>query len=140
MERKEVVTAFLRSKGKVLIVRRSARVGTYRDRWSAISGYLEDATPLDQAVREILEETGLSREVLHLVCEGERVEVVDQTLDRHWVVHPFLFDIDNQSVIRLDWENVEMRWVSPKELASYPTVPALKNALEHCLVAESHHD
>jgi len=53
-----VVTAFLQYAGRILLVQRSGRVGSYQGRWSAISGYLEDATPLAQACREIREETG----------------------------------------------------------------------------------
>ena len=42
---RDVVTAFLSrhhdGETRVFIVRRSGQVGTYRGRWSAISGYLE---------------------------------------------------------------------------------------------------
>ena len=62
MSRVSVVTAFLRHQDRVLLVRRSDRVGTYQGRWSAISGYLEDDAPLQQAYREIREETGLSQD------------------------------------------------------------------------------
>ena len=53
LTRREVVTAFLRARGKILIVRRSRKVGTYQGRWSGISGYLEDPTPHAQVLREI---------------------------------------------------------------------------------------
>ena len=55
-------------------MRRSGRVGSYRGRWSAISGYLEDPTPLAQARREIREETGLSEQAVHLVRAGAPLE------------------------------------------------------------------
>ena len=55
MQRREVVTAFLRRDDKLLLLRRSAAVGSYRGRWSAVSGYLEDPTPQAQARRETLE-------------------------------------------------------------------------------------
>ena len=129
MKRRDVVTAFLRHGDRILLVRRSARVGTYQGRWSGISGYLEDRTPLEQALREIREETGL-RQGVHLVRAAEPMEVPDPGLDICWVVHPFLFDIEEPGQIRLDWENRELRWMAPGEIAELPTVPALAEAFD----------
>ena len=67
LELREVVTAFLRHAGKILLVRRSGKVGSYQGCWSAISGYLEDSTPLAQAQREIAEETGLTAADIQLI-------------------------------------------------------------------------
>ncbi|MFC6726725.1 initiation factor 2B, partial [Halobium palmae] len=36
-----VVTAFLRHRGDVLLVRRSDEVGTYRGKWGGVSGFVE---------------------------------------------------------------------------------------------------
>ncbi len=135
MKKREVVTSFLFNRGELLLVRRSGRVGSYRGRWSAISGYLEDATPLQQARREIREETGIGEEVLHLKAQGEPLEVADDDLEVCWVVHPFLFEIDDRRGVRLDWENTELRWVKPELLEDYTTVPKLAEALRRCLEA-----
>ncbi len=128
MQCRRVVTAFLRHRGKLLVVRRSKRVGSYRGLWSAISGYLEEATPLAQALREVREETGLASERCRLIKAGEPIEVPDRALGNCWLVHPFLFDIEEPEQIRLDWENTESRWVPPEELESLETVPALARA------------
>lgn len=132
--RRQVVTAFLRHAGRVLLVRRSAEVGTYRGRWSAISGYLE-STPLAQAYTEIAEETGLGREDVRLRAHAPPLEVFDEALGTLWAVHPFLFDVLNPEAIRLDWENTQMEWVAPADLERYETVPALAEALARCLRA-----
>lgn len=131
-ERRNVVTAFLRNQGKFLIVRRSAEVGTYRGRWSGISGYMEHS-PHAQALQEIAEETGLSETEVRLVAEGVPLEVPDEELRVCWVIHPFLFDVQTPQHIRLDWENIESRWVEASELKRYATVPALAEALNRCL-------
>ena len=128
-----VVTAFLQYEGRILLVQRSSRVGTYQGRWSAISGYLEDAEPLLQARREIREETRLPDDEVHLVAEGEPIAVPAPELTRLWVVHPLLFEIDDPEHVRLDWENVEACWVAPAEIKDYPTVPKLEDALQACL-------
>ena len=128
MQYRRVVTAFLRHQGKLLLVRRSRHVGSYQGRWSAISGYLEASDPLEQALREIQEETGLAGERCRLVATGKPIEVPDPALSVCWVVHPFLFEVEEPGDIRLDWENTEWRWVPPEELESLATVPALARA------------
>ena len=45
-----------------------------------------------------------------------------------YVVHPFLFDAPNRQV-RLDWENVEHRWIRPEELDRFDTVPRLSEVV-----------
>src|SRR5512139_656778 len=57
---REVITVFLSHAGKILVLKRSTRVGTYQGHWSGVSGYLERTDPLDQAYTEIAEEVGLS--------------------------------------------------------------------------------
>ncbi len=136
LERREVVTAFLRHEGKVLLVRRSDRVGSYRGRWAGISGYLEEPTALAQALREIREETGLTEDRLRLAAEGRPLEVPAPELGVLWVVHPFLFDIEDPGAIRLDWEHLELNWAAPEEVGGYATVPSLAEALASCLEAE----
>ncbi len=137
LTRKEVVTAFLRHDGRVLVVRRSGRVGTYRGRWSAISGYLEEPTALAQALREVREETGLAEGMLQLVSSAPPLEIPAPELATCWVVHPFLFDVSEPEAVRLDWENLELRWVEPAGLAQLETVPALAEALAACLEQEA---
>lgn len=131
-----MITAFLRYENKILLVRRSEAVGTYRGRWSGISGYLENE-PLEQAFLEILEETRLTRSDVRLVSKGKPVQVADQERGIEWTVYPFLFDIDDRDRIELDWENIEMRWVAPDEFNQYRTVPSLKAALDACLMSIS---
>ena len=129
METRHVVTCFLTRNGKILIVRRGGKVATYRGKWSAVSGYVEEPPP-QQALREVQEETGLEPTEIRLLKTCEPVEVVDETQDIKWIVHPFLFEIDQSATVRLDYENVEARWISPSQLTLYETVPKLKEVLE----------
>lgn len=127
-----VVTAFLRQAGEILVLRRGDRVGSYRGRWAAVSGYLEEPDPLVRALREGEEETGIDRSRLRLVKAGTPLVVDDATLQRQWVVHPFLFELAGQPPIRLDWEHTACRWVPPAALLELPTVPRLTEALRAC--------
>ncbi|MGF1615222.1 MAG: NUDIX domain-containing protein [Gammaproteobacteria bacterium] len=131
-EHRVVVTAFLRRRGQLLLVRRSQRVGTYQGLWSAVSGYVEHP-PYEQALNEINEETRLNSEQVRLIAAGDPLEILDASLRIRWTIHPFLFEVSESADIQLDWENTEFRWVTVTELDSYPTVPALKEALDRCL-------
>ena len=131
-----VVTCFLlqRSPGGdlVLLVRRSERVRTYRGAWAGVSGYLEQGvTPLEQAYTEIREETGLDRDGVRLLNEGMPLPVEDREQGLSWVVHPFLFVLDDPTAIRTDWEATDHTWVRPADLASYSAVPMLAEAFAH---------
>jgi 8-oxo-dGTP diphosphatase len=129
----DVITVFLTIDGKVLVLKRSGKVGSYRGHWSGVSGYLESADPLQQAYVEMVEEVGLGKEDVTLMKRGKPLEVFDQVRKRAWRVHPFLFVVHSPDKIRLDWENVEMRWVLPEEIDQLKTVPALKEALDRVI-------
>lgn len=122
-----MVTAFVRRQERVLTVRRSDRVSSYRGKWAGISGYVGSGElPDDAALREVWEETGL---FTRLLCGGLPLDVDDAETDRAWRVHPFLVAASADSEPRLDWEAAESRWVLPEELAALDTVPGLSEAL-----------
>jgi 8-oxo-dGTP pyrophosphatase MutT (NUDIX family) len=123
-----VVTSFLeKDDGRILLLRRSGRVGSFRGFWAGVSGFLEEVTPKAQAFREIEEETGIPSPLLALVSEGAPVYARDR--DRVYVVHPFRFRT-GESEVRLDWEHSESEWVRPSEIRERSTVPRLKDAWE----------
>jgi len=125
---RRVVTSFLRSSGKILLLHRSEAVGTHRGRWAGVSGYIEGGEePHERALIEIAEETGLSPGEVKLVKAGEPLPINNS--EGSWLVHPFLFDISDRHKIRLDWEHTEYRWVDPEEIVHHETVPGLSKAL-----------
>lgn len=124
-----VVTCFLEKRGKILILKRSTKVGSYPNKWAGISGYIEGKeVPYDRALAEIREEVGIGGEDLELAREGEAIRIEEG----HWIVHPFLFRVGDVE-IKLDWEHVEYRWIYPRELVQYDTVPKLADALKSVL-------
>ena len=128
LQEKQVVTSFLESGNKILILRRSDRVGTYQGRWAGVSGYIErDAD--EQAFIEIEEETSLAQDELELIKRGKPLLIRDEKLGIKWVVHPYLFRTKGRSKIRIDWEHKEMKWIDPEEIDSFETVPMLKETL-----------
>jgi len=128
LKENNVVTCFLESDGEILILRRSEQVGSYQGRWAGVSGYVE-TTPDEQALVEISEETSLSGEDLKLIRKGKPLSVEDEKLGVRWIVHPYLFHIGERDKVRIDWEHKEVRWIKPREMDNYQTVPNLKEIL-----------
>ena len=120
----DVVTCFLRNKGRILLMRRSVKVGSYQGTWAGISGYVEGKEVfLERALTEIEEEAGV--EEPKLISTGEPVYARDK--NTLFIVHPFIFDAPTRDV-KLDWEHVEYRWVQPSQIPKYPSVPKLHDA------------
>jgi hypothetical protein len=86
---KNVVTCFLLQYSRILLLKRSFLVGTFRGKWSAVSGYIE--TDADkQSLIEINEETGLLPEDLILQRKGLPMIAGDKVNGIFWIVHPYL--------------------------------------------------
>ena len=85
---------------------------------------------MEQALTEIAEETSLRDEDVTLLAKGEPLWIEDEALQTRWVVHPFLFAVEEPNKVRFDWEHTEAKWVLPKELGARRTVPGLVEALE----------
>jgi 8-oxo-dGTP pyrophosphatase MutT (NUDIX family) len=133
MDVQKVVTCFLKYRDRILIARRSDKVGSYQGRWGGISGFIEkNETPLQTAYKEIREETGLPRDEIVVLKSGKKFEVRDEDLAKLWIVHPFLF-VTKTKRISLDREHKEYKWIRPQELAKYETVPELEKSLESVL-------
>jgi 8-oxo-dGTP diphosphatase len=127
---------------RMLLVRRSQKVGSYHGRWAGVSGFVEaNVTPEEQAYTEIQEETGLQRNQVRMLRRGTIVEHIDADLGRHFYIHPFLFEALTPDLIQIDWEATEMRWIAPSELATFETVPKLQEVYEaawHGEIGEAH--
>lgn len=114
---------------RVLLVRRSERVRTYRGAWAAVSGYLEPGVgPLEQAYTELREEAALDEGDVALLRQGAELAVVDEDAGLSWIVHPFLFRLLTPEKLATDWEAVEHRWVAPDDIRTLRTVPLLAEA------------
>ena len=122
---KHVVTNIVRRDRKILLLRRSPRVGSYRGLWAGVSGFIEPGESDDAAARrEMEEEIGTGK--VKLVRKTGAVRFRDS--DTVWCVHPYLFDMP-AGKITIDWEHESFEWVSPKDVSRYPTVPGLQQVV-----------
>lgn len=124
-----VVSVFLSHQGRICLVRRSRDARTYGGFWSAISGYLE-GDPDKHFMTEVFEETMLAPDEYTLLRRAKTVVVPDRKEPLFWCVHPFLCEVGDPSRITLDRENSELRWISPREMEGFDTVPGLWKTYE----------
>lgn len=126
----DVVTCVLIHEGKILLLKRSDKVGTHRGKWACVSGYVEKGDIItERAAREVEEETGLSNVNAKMEMEGKPVKFFDDTEKKTWTVHPFLFR-SNTDAVKIDWEHTEYRWIKPSDIVRYDTVPKLKEVVK----------
>ena len=120
---KRVATSILLNRDRILILKRSAAVGSFQHYWSGVSGFVEqDEKPLETSQREVEEETGIPRASLELLARAppRLTEKPGQVFE----VYSFLY-LCTTDQVRLDWENDEFAWVAPEALRDYRTVPWL---------------
>ncbi len=128
----QVVTCILEHDGKILLLKRSNQVGTYRGLWGGVAGYIEELEdPYDTALKEIRQEAGIDVDSIELVRKGNPIEFSDTYEGRryNWVVYPFLFHIQSKELVRTDWEHEDYCWVHPSEIKKLDTVPGLDEVI-----------
>jgi 8-oxo-dGTP pyrophosphatase MutT (NUDIX family) len=130
MRSTKIVTSFIISNEKFLLLKRSEKVKSMKGLWAGISGIIEkNEEPLQRAKIEIFEELGIKEEQIKLLKTAELMRVVSPQYKNHeWEIFPFLFEA-NYPEIKLNWENSEYKWISADELNNYKTVPNLEKVL-----------
>ncbi|MDC0209051.1 NUDIX domain-containing protein [Nitrosopumilus sp.] len=134
MRSTRIVTSFIRHNDQILILKRSEKVRSMKGLWSGVSGIIENnENPIDRAKIEIFEEVGIKEKEIRLVKKLEKMKIQSQQYKNHeWEIFPFLFETKNEN-IELNWENSEFKWILPKELKNYQTVPNLEKILVNLL-------
>lgn len=111
--------------GKVLMLKRPASAGSFPGRWSLVAGKLEAGeSPLDAAVREIMEETRIR-------VDGPAVSAGPMMVrenDIIWKVHMFAFVLDSADPV-LNGENEGFMWVHPDDIHEDQAVSLTREAV-----------
>ena len=129
-----IVTSFIKNSNKILILKRSNKVRSMKGLWAGVSGIIENnEKPLDRAKIEIFEEIGIKENKIKLIKNVEKVIISSPQYENHeWEVFSFLFET-KYAEIKLNWENLEFKWIEAKELKNYETVPSLDKILFNLL-------
>ncbi|UCF49154.1 MAG: NUDIX pyrophosphatase [Thermoplasmatales archaeon] len=137
----DVATSILlNSDGKILILKRSDKVKTYKGQWGGVAGYVEkNEKPFDTAIKEIFEEVGLMKEDVKLIKKLDPIFITDyyEQEKYEWKIFVFLFKTKKESKIRIDWEHSEYRWITPSEIINYNTVPHLKDVIKKLIIEDN---
>lgn len=121
-----VLTAYLRFRNEILLLKRSTNVSTYPGYWNTVAGYLDEKKPLLKKIyEEINEETKISPDQIEEITIYEPVEIHDENINRIWITFPALVTLREKPKVELDWEHTEYKWINPLELNNYKTVPEL---------------
>lgn len=129
-----VITCFVEAEGRVLLLRRSEQVRTYRGKWCTVAGYLDEAkTVRDKSLAELEEELQVSPDTVQDFRAGAVYEFEDMESHRTWIVHPVMVRLIKQPRIALDREHTEFKWIESSAIGAYDTVPMLERSLEAVL-------
>jgi len=129
-----VLTIFVTYEKKILLLKRSQQVHTYKGKWNTIAGYIDEPRPLMEKIQEeLFEEIGLkSTDILSYHLE-ESFSFTDKDLHITWIVHPVIIKLNQSVHITLDWEHTEYAWIDPKDITKYDIVPNAQISLDAVL-------
>ncbi|MBO8183616.1 MAG: NUDIX domain-containing protein [Archaeoglobus sp.] len=129
-----VITVFVKYRDKILLLKRSDKVSTYKGKWNTVAGYLDEIRPIEEKVLEELgEELGIGEENILSIRIADPFEFKDSRIGKTWIVTPVLIELGKEPEITLDWEHTDYTWIHPDELKNFDTVPNLDKSLERAL-------
>lgn len=129
-----VINIFVFYNKKLLLLKRSTRVGNYRGRWNVVAGYLDELKPLEEkALEELKEETGISEDQINKITPLPCFKIDDKEIDKIFHCFPVLVELKNKPEVKLDWEHTEYRWIEPKKIKKFEIVYGLDKILDSML-------
>lgn len=113
-----VVAVVIEWRGKIALLKRSRRRDHDKGLWHCITGYLEPgASPKQQALEELLEETGLHAAHLLDLRAGPNLVINDDNAEP-WLVHTFTA-VTSRRRLEIDWEHDSYRWAAPEKVKRF---------------------
>ena len=129
-----VLTCFVKYEDKILLLKRSDKVRVYQGLWNSVAGYLDEFRPLEEKVlEELREELNITPELIKQTKLGQPYELTDNKAQKIWVVFPVLVELNEEPVIKLDWEHTDFKWIDPADLKNFDIVPDLDKTLARVL-------
>jgi ADP-ribose pyrophosphatase YjhB (NUDIX family) len=126
-----VITVFIKFNDKILLLKRSNKVSTYKGLWNTVAGYIDEIKPVKEKIYdELKEEVGIIKNDIKNLKLKAPFSFKDNQINRTWIVNPAVVELNKKPDIKLDWEHVEYQWIDPKIINSFNTVPNLKESLK----------
>ena len=132
--RAPVLTCFVKYADKILLLKRSDKVRVYQGLWNSVAGYLDEFRPLEEkAQEELREELGIAAEIIKQTKLGQPYELYDESVGKIWIIFSVLVELNQEPVIKLDWEHTKYCWVSLEEVKNFDIVPGLDKTMARVL-------
>ena len=129
-----VITCIVRFGDKILLLKRSNNVSTYKGKWQVVAGYLDEVRPLKEKVlEELREEIGITEKQIKKIKYGKILEFHDKDIGKTWIVNPVLAELKEKPQIKIDFEHTEYRWIKPEQIEKFDIVPNLKESVRRVL-------
>lgn len=130
-----VISCVIEHSGKILIVKRSMKVMNYKGAWDIITGYIDNPniSNKEHAILELEEELGINADAVMRIDLKKPFRYFNSVLNRTYIVFPVLVRLKSEPKIKLNWENTSFRWIYPKELGKYNTIPDLDKSVSIAL-------
>jgi ADP-ribose pyrophosphatase YjhB (NUDIX family) len=129
-----VLTCFVKYGNKILLLKRSEKVNSYRGKWSAVAGFIDEPKSIEEKLMEELkEEIGILKKNILKIRMGELFEVYDDSIKKTWIILPVLAELKSRPVIKLDWEHTDFKWITSNEMKNYDTDFKLEETLRKVL-------
>jgi len=130
-----VITVFITYKNTFLLLKRSKKVNTYKEKWNTVAGYLDDPnqTIFQKILEELSEEIDINKEQISSYSFGKHYQFTDENNKKTWIVHPSLVTLIEKPEINLNWEHTEYKWITMNEIQDFETVPNLKKSMKRAL-------
>ena len=123
-----VLDCIVLCEGRILLLKRSDKVGWLKNRWHTIAGFLDEEKSLrSKALNELYEETGINEGIVKSVRCAEPFQNKDE--HKTWIVHPVLIELSYEPTVTLDWENTDYVWVYPKDIAEYKVIDSVSRII-----------
>ncbi len=112
------MVVFLRYEDEILLLKRSEKVDTHKNRWGVVTGYLDELKPvIEKAFEEMREETGVTKDQIFSIERG-KIYKFDGG-DTIYISHPFLMKLKDKVDVDLSWEHNDYKWVNIKNVENY---------------------
>lgn len=122
----EVSACYLVADGEILLLKR-AHGKPEEGLWGVPAGKIDPGeTPLQGALRELQEETGLEYPPSVVIEKGRRY-IRKPSID--YIYHMFILPLEQKPKVQITPEHLEYRWVTPLEADSLPLMSGANEAL-----------